>query len=58
MDKLKVGDLVTKNAGDYIFSGRIVAIFTKMSGNVRVVVENQDGVLHIFSELNLQKQTK
>ena len=52
---LKVGDKVVKTAGDYRFEGIVVAVFTKLSGAIRVVVENGDGILHIFSESQLKK---
>lgn len=52
---LEIGDNVEKATGDYKFSGVVVAVFKKLSGKVRVVVENQDGILHIFSESNLVK---
>lgn len=51
---MEVGDKVTKNTGDYVFSGVIVAKFTKLSGVIRFVVENGDGILHIFSEKNFK----
>lgn len=38
-----------KDGGDYIFRGLIVATFRKRSGQWRYVVENDDGILHIFS---------
>jgi hypothetical protein len=49
-----VGDTVTKQGGDYRFAGVVVAAFRKLShagepGAHRYVVENRDGVLHIFS---------
>ncbi len=46
---MKVGDLVIKKKGDYVFQGPIVTVFKKLSGAERVVVENQDGILHIFN---------
>lgn len=46
----KVGDTVVKNSGDYRFLGIVVSVFTKLSGVVRYVVENDDGVLFIFNE--------
>lgn len=53
MGTLKVGDVVSKVGGDYKFDGTIVAMFTKLSGAVRFVVEDDRGVLHIYSEKNL-----
>lgn len=50
------GDIVEKITGDYTFSGVIVSRFKKVDGAVRYVVENPDGILHIFSEKNLKLQ--
>ena len=54
MNKFTVGDLVEKVGGDYTFSGQVVAVFEKISGQVRIVVEDDRGILHIFSEKNLE----
>jgi len=51
--KFRVGQHVAKDGGDYRFVGVVVAVFTKKSGKVRYVVENKDGILHIFSESQL-----
>lgn len=52
----KVGDWVEKVTGDYHFSGIVVACFFKRNNtSMRVVVENSDGILHIFSPGNLRK---
>lgn len=48
-----VGDAVRKVGGDYRFDGVIVASFRKLSGEDRYVVEDDRGVLHIFSAKNL-----
>lgn len=37
----------------YRFIGPVVAAFTKTTGEVRYVVENSDGMLHIFSGAQL-----
>lgn len=50
-----VGDAVEKVGGDYIFPGVVVATFLKMTGARRYVVEDDRGILHIFSEKNLVK---
>ena len=50
---LNVGDEVEKVNGDYRFRGHIVAVFLKRSSQTRYVVENPDGILHIFSRGNL-----
>lgn len=46
---LKVGDYVMKTGGDYTFEGYVLCRFKKLSGKVRYVVENADGVVHIFN---------
>lgn len=48
------GDLVEKVGGDYQFSGTVVSCFLKKSGAERYVVEDDRGVLHIYSAKNLQ----
>ena len=50
---MTVGDKVHKLGGDYRFEGIVVAAFKKLSGAERYVVEDDRGVLHIFSERNL-----
>jgi hypothetical protein len=50
----KVGDRVEKGVGDYAFNGEVRAVFEKRSGAVRYVVENGDGILHIFSAQQLR----
>jgi len=52
---LKVGDNVIKVGGDYTFGGKVVSVFKKLSGKVRVVAEDDRGILHVFSEKNLKK---
>ena len=51
--RFRVGSVVQKTGGDYRFVGTVVAAFTKGSGVIRYVVENGDGLLHIFSEAQL-----
>lgn len=52
---LKEGDEVRKKTGDYSFSGIIVSKFQKLDGiSKRVVVENAEGILHIFNETQLE----
>lgn len=55
MAGVRVGDHVLKDGGDYRFDGHVVSVFTKLSGAVRVAVENGDGILHIFSGGSLKK---
>ena len=50
----KVNDKVSKVGGDYKFDGTIVSLFPKLSGAIRVVVEDDRGVLHVYSEKNLK----
>lgn len=52
--KFRVGDKVHKPKG-YKFNSTIVSVFKTLSGNIRVVAENGDGLLHIFNEDNLEK---
>jgi hypothetical protein len=54
--KFKIFDKVSKQGGDYSFDGTIVAAFVKLSGKERYVVEDDRGILHIFSENNLIEQ--
>ena len=49
-----VGQPVSKVGGDYRFDGVVVAVFTKLSGVLRYVVEDDRAILHIFSEANLK----
>lgn len=51
---MKIGDKVKKVTGDYNFEGFVVAVFEKLNGKVRLVVENPDGILHIYSEKKLE----
>ena len=50
-----VGDSVSKVGGDYRFDGVVRSVFTKASGVIRLVVEDDRGILHIYSEKNLKK---
>ena len=52
------GNSVRKVTGDYKFEGIIVSVFKKLSGKIRLVVENPDGILHIYSEKNLELISK
>lgn len=56
--KFKLGDKVYKPNG-YKFPGTVVAVFKTTSGNIRVVAELEDnGMLHIFSENQLELRDK
>jgi hypothetical protein len=52
--KYKVGDNVSKVGGDYTFDGVVVSVFQKSSGVIRLVVEDDRGILHVYSEKNLK----
>lgn len=56
LDAVIVGDKVAKTGGDYRFDGIVVAVFKKLSGFTRYVVEDDRGVLHIYSRKNLVLQ--
>lgn len=49
MSKFKELDPVKKIKG-YKFDGWVVSIFETLAGKVRLVVDNGDGMLHIFNE--------
>ena len=42
------GDAVTKIGGDYTLDGEVRAVVVKLSGQVRYVVEDDRGQLHIY----------
>lgn len=44
---------VFKHEGDYKFEGHVVSIFHKLSGDIRIAVENADGIVHIFRPTQL-----
>lgn len=48
---------VAKVGGDYSFEGEVRSIFTKRSGKRRVVVEDDRGLLFIFSPSQLEQVT-
>ena len=52
---MNIGDKVIKDSGDYTFNGIVVSKFTKLSGIERYVVENKEGILHIFSSNQLKE---
>lgn len=54
--QFEIGDCVVKNVGDYTFNGIVVSAFRKLhSSSVRYVVENPEGILHIFSDKQLER---
>jgi hypothetical protein len=53
---LSMGDKVIKDTGDYTFSGVVIAVFLKRNGTaVRYVVENEEGICHIFNDRQIRK---
>lgn len=53
------GDRVKKTSGDYQFRGRVMAAFTKLDRlTIRYIVENKDGVVHVFSRGQLERVGK
>lgn len=58
MKELMVGSKVVKEGGDYRFEGVVVAVFPKLSGKTRYVVENKEGILHIFNREQLKEVPK
>lgn len=52
--KYPVGTRVAKRGGDYTFEGVVVCTFTKLSGALRYVVEDDRGCVHIFNEGQLE----
>jgi hypothetical protein len=48
MIEFEIGDIVRKVKG-YRFVGTVVSSFVKRDGQRRYVVENDDGLLHIFN---------
>jgi hypothetical protein len=55
-DQMFIGQRVKKIGGDYDFEGFVVAIFHKHNQDTvhRVVIENDDRILHIFSPYQLE----
>jgi hypothetical protein len=51
----QTGRLVHKASGDYKFQGDVRASFAKRNVAARVAVENNDGLLHIFSPSQLEE---
>ncbi len=53
-EKFYLNQKVEKVGGDYTFVGRVVSRFQKLSGVIRYVVEDDRGVLHVYSGKNLK----
>lgn len=54
--EFRLGEHVSKVGGDYRFDGTVIGVFTKLSGVVRYAVEDDRGVLHIYSAKNLKRR--
>jgi hypothetical protein len=53
--RFKLGDPVQRPHGsDYRFPGTVVAVFRKLSGEVRYVVEDDRGTLFIQSDRTIE----
>ena len=50
-----IGDTIEKTGGDYRFRGVVVSVFAKRSGVVRIVAENDDGLLFIFNPSQVRR---
>lgn len=50
-----VGDRVEKVGGDYQFRGHVVEAFHNLLGLARYVVEDDRGVLHVYSAKILRR---
>lgn len=50
----EIGDKAEKAVGDYDFSGTIIGVSTKLSGQVRYDLEDEKGSIHIFSGKQLR----
>lgn len=50
--KFKIGERAHKPKG-YKFDCTIVSVFKTNNGNIRIVGENGEGLLHIFNEKQL-----
>lgn len=58
MQKFEVGDTVEKKSSDSFFCGMVVAVFPKVNGTMRLVVENPDGILHVMSPSQVERVEK
>ena len=55
--RFKTKDKVKKVGGDYTFEGEVVAAFPKLSGQIRYVVEDDRGILHVYSDRVLKARS-
>lgn len=51
-----LGDHVSKVGGDYRFDGVVIGVFYKLSGLIRYAVEDDRGVIHIYSGKQLVRR--
>lgn len=51
-----LADEVSKVGGDYRFDGIVIGVFKKISGVIRYAVEDDRGVVHIYSDKNLARR--
>lgn len=56
MPAFSIGDPVSKVGGDYRFDGVVRGVISKLSGEIRYVVEDDRGVLHIYSDMLLVRR--
>lgn len=54
--EFRLGEHVSKVGGDYRFDGTVIGVFVKLSGVVRYAVEDDRGVIHIYSAKNLKRR--
>ena len=57
MGDIGIGDKVRRVNSDYEFVGTVVSVFTKTTGLVRYVVEDERGVLFIWNRKNMELAT-
>lgn len=55
--RFRVGDRVRKPKG-YEFDSVVVAVFTTTKGDVRLVCEEDRGILHIFNEAQVEHDVR
>lgn len=53
LSELDLGQKVVKVTGDYQASGLLISKFWTSLGKLRAVVEHDNGMLHIYSAVNL-----
>lgn len=53
-DQDMIGRRFKKTGGDYVFEGECVSVFLKRRGHLRCVLEDDRGLLFIFSPSQLE----